>query len=48
MIEKLSENYLFETWARIDDNNTAIRLVTSWATDKNEVLAFVKDLKNVL
>jgi threonine aldolase len=47
VIEKLNEKYLFEVWQKIDDNNTIIRLVTSWATEENQVLNFIQDLKNI-
>jgi threonine aldolase len=46
VIEKLQEKYLFYIWLKIDDNNSAIRLVTSWATDEEKVLEFIKDLKD--
>jgi len=29
-------------------NNSAIRLVTSWATKEDAVLAFIEDMKNEL
>lgn len=46
LIEKLSENYSFYVWAKIDADNSAVRLVTSWATRKDVVLAFNEDIKN--
>ncbi|MFV0522636.1 MAG: threonine aldolase family protein [Mangrovibacterium sp.] len=45
LINRLSEKYLFYEWKVIDKNNTAIRLITSWATDENKVDEFIKDLK---
>lgn len=44
-IEKLREKYSFNTWEEYDENHTVIRLVTSWATDKNKILEFIEDLK---
>ena len=46
-IEKLRENYNFNIWEEYDENNTVVRLVTSWATDKDKVLSFIEDLKNL-
>jgi len=47
VIEKLQEKYLFYVWEKIDDENSAIRLVTSWATKKEKVLEFNEELHNV-
>ncbi|HBI92354.1 MAG TPA: threonine aldolase [Terrisporobacter glycolicus] len=44
-IEKLREKYSFNTWEEYDENHTVIRLVTSWATEKDKVLDFINDLK---
>lgn len=46
MIKKLEENFGFFVWEKIDDEKTAIRLVTSWATVEEEVLRFVEMLKS--
>lgn len=48
IIEKLSINYSFYIWEKIDDENSAIRLVTSWITDEKEVMNFIKDLKTYI
>ena len=32
IMAKLSENYLFSIWQKVDDNHTAVRFCTSWAT----------------
>lgn len=45
IIEKLEEKYSFTVWSKVDDNNTVIRLVTSWATREDAVADFIKDLK---
>ncbi len=44
IINKLSEKYLFYEWKVIDDHLSAIRLITSWATDAHQVEAFISDL----
>ena len=46
-IEKLREKYSFNTWEEYDENHTVIRLVTSWATEKDKVLDFINDLRNL-
>lgn len=45
IIEKLEKKYLFYEWEAIDENNSAIRLITSWATTESKVEEFIKDLK---
>ena len=47
IMEKLSEKYAFNIERVIDETNTAIRLVTSWATKEEAVLEFIEDLKNI-
>lgn len=44
VIEKLQVNYGFYVWAKIDLENSAIRLVTSWATKESAVNEFLNDL----
>lgn len=44
LIEKLHEKYSFYVWAKIDDDNSVIRLVTSWATQEEIVDKFISDL----
>ncbi len=45
-IEKLEEKYSFHRWEEIDEDHSAIRLVTSWATKEEMVEEFIKDLKD--
>jgi threonine aldolase len=45
LIEKLNDKYGFYIWKKIDDKNSAIRLVTSWATKEEFVDEFISDLK---
>lgn len=47
IIEELQEKYLFYVWQKIDDDNSAIRLVTSWATKEEAVKSFIEDLKGL-
>lgn len=44
LIEKLQEEYSFFLWEKIDEERSAVRLVTSWATKEDEVKSFVKQL----
>lgn len=45
LIERLSEKYSFNIWSKVDEATSSIRLVTSWATEKNKVIEFIEDLK---
>ncbi len=45
LIEKLNKKYGFYIWQKMDDKNSAIRLVTSWATKVEFVDRFIEDLK---
>lgn len=47
IIEKLKEQFLFYVWEPIDENRSAIRLVTSWATQENVVNNFLMQLQNL-
>lgn len=44
IIEKLSTEYSFYVWQKIDEDNSAIRLVTSWATSVKAVKSFVDEM----
>ena len=46
-IEKLSENFDFHIWKKMDESTSAIRLITSWATTEIQVQSFVEALKRV-
>ena len=48
LIAELQKNYSFYVWSKVDADNSAIRLVTSWATKEDAVLAFIEDMKNAL
>lgn len=43
-LNRLRNNFLFHDWVEIDEQHTAIRLVTSWATLEEEVVAFLEEL----
>ncbi len=44
IIEELSKKYEFYVWAKADETNSVVRLVTSWATKEEAVDQFVEDL----
>lgn len=47
VIEKLNQKYDFYIWNKTDNNNSSIRLVTSWATKEEFVDRFIEDLNNI-
>jgi threonine aldolase len=46
-IEKLSGQYSFSTWDKIDDKHTAVRFCTSWATQEENVQMLIEDINNL-
>ena len=46
-LAKLSQKYSFSLWEKIDENNSAVRFCTSWATKQQDVDELVKDIKNL-
>ncbi|WML44312.1 aminotransferase class I/II-fold pyridoxal phosphate-dependent enzyme [Neobacillus sp. PS3-40] len=48
LITELQRNYSFYIWEKIDSDHAAIRLVTSWATKEDEVLAFIAEMNRNL
>jgi threonine aldolase len=47
IIAGLSRIYDFYVWCRVDENNSAIRLVTSWASDEEAAESFLEDLSSL-
>ncbi len=45
LIKKLSEKYLFFEWKEMDEQHTALRLITSWATEERIVDEFILDME---
>lgn len=45
VISSLSQKYEFYVWKPIDAGHSAVRLITSWATDESKVDEFISDLK---
>ncbi|MDP4128012.1 MAG: aminotransferase class I/II-fold pyridoxal phosphate-dependent enzyme [Bacillota bacterium] len=46
LITELEKDYSFHVWSKVDADNSAIRLVTSWATKEEAVSSFIADMKN--
>lgn len=46
VIYELDKKFKFSEWRKVDDNNTLIRLITSWATKEEEVVKFIDELKS--
>jgi len=44
LIKRLEETNFFYLWEPVDEQRSAIRLVTSWGTTEEEVKAFLNDL----
>ncbi len=44
IIEKLQQAFEFYIWQKIDEQNSAIRLVTSWTTPEKQVVNFIKSI----
>ncbi|HWO97824.1 MAG TPA: hypothetical protein VNM45_16105 [Bacillus sp. (in: firmicutes)] len=47
-IAEMQHKYSFHIWEKVNSDASAIRLVTSWITKEEEVLAFIEDMKNLL
>ena len=45
LIEKLSERFQFYNWGAAEEGHSTLRLVTSWATEENQVEELIKQLK---
>ena len=48
IITELEKKYSFHRWEKVDSDTSAIRLVTSWATNQEEVVGFIEELKKAL
>lgn len=46
-IELLSENFDFYIWKKINNEKSAIRLITSWATTDETVAGFINEIKKL-
>lgn len=46
VIQMLAENFQFQNWEVVNESNTAMRFVTSWATKEEDVDAFIQVLES--
>lgn len=46
-LETLSPKYRFSIWQKIDNEHTAVRICTSWATKSENVTQLIEDIKNL-
>lgn len=47
VLERLKENYGYSYWQRVDENHSAVRFCTSWATEKDAVLRLIGDIEKL-
>lgn len=47
VLDKLKEKYEYSFWEKVDENHSAVRFCTSWATDEKNVLKLVRDIENI-
>ncbi|MGN1400814.1 MAG: threonine aldolase family protein [Bacillus sp. (in: firmicutes)] len=48
VIEELQKDYSFYIWQTVDKGHSAIRLITSWATQEKMVETFLRDVTNLM
>ena len=48
MLVTLEEKYIFEEWQPIDEEHSAIRFVTSWATEEAHVDELIKAITDAI
>lgn len=48
LIDKLRIDYEFLTWSIIDENHSAVRFITSWATPESVVDEFIEVLERIM
>ncbi len=46
-IEQLSFNFDFYVWKKLDEEKSAIRLITSWSTSNEIIEKFINEIKNL-
>ena len=48
ILKKFDEHYTYSVWEQVDDDHTAVRFCTSWATTDEQVDTLVKDIDRYL
>lgn len=46
VLKKLKKNFEYSFWQKVDDENSAVRFCTSWATKINDVQQLVAEIEN--
>ena len=46
-IERLSQKFDFYIWRKINENRSAVRIMTSWATKEEHVELFIEEIKKI-
>lgn len=46
-VEALKDKYSFETWAKVDEDHTAVRFCTSWSTADEDIDTLIEDIKRL-
>lgn len=47
VLEKLSKDYVYSYWQRIDETHSAVRFCTSWATKEENVVKLIESIKSI-
>lgn len=47
VLEKLRENFEYSFWQKIDENSSAVRFCTSWATGFEDVERLIREIENI-
>lgn len=47
LIRKLSGNFAFSIWKRLENEKTAVRICTSWATKEENIRSLLESIKNL-
>ncbi len=48
LLKKLEENYSFQFWNKVDENHSAVRICTSWATKEEDIRKLISDLNSLI
>lgn len=47
VLEKLSKDYVYSYWQRVDETHSAVRFCTSWATKEENVVKLIESIKSI-
>lgn len=45
-LDALQKKYKFESWMKLSEQETGVRICTSWATSEENIAALIEDIKN--